>query len=348
MKIPIRKFIFVATFVLQFGCAQENQNPYFANDSEYEDLSGLFDENYISVDQISQMQESDDELMDIEDQKELMIKKDKILIVGDSWASFPCVYNSMGKMIRDRDPDLQEDNRCLRTTKLGVTASDWEATKQHQRVIKFLKNTPRLKYLYVSLGGNDLMRIWNKDFTPAQEMQVMQETTAIIKRILDQYIAVRPDIKIILSGYDYPNFTPKHKIKLYREIYERMGSPSPERLNPALVALCQYMARLGDGKNIFYIQHLGLAQYYDGNEDKGLAPLKTLSPDKISPFSNPLVVGGAVNLPTSKKSMINWLFIIRDAFHLNTRMYRKVMWHTYDNLLVNILPQSNKQSTSGL
>lgn len=343
MRKQIARILFLAIVSLQFGCAESINNQNLAETPEYEDLSGLLDENFMSMDQISQIQDSDDVSLDVEDQLELMSNKDKILIVGDSWATFPCAYNSMGKMIRDRDPELKEDNRCLRTTKLGITAGEWVTSKQHQRVIKFLKETPRLKYLYVSLGGNDLMTVWNKDFTPAQELKVYQDTTAIVKGILDQYLAVRPDIKIVLSGYDFPNFTPNHKIKLYREIFERMGSPTPERLNPTLVSLCQYMARLGNGKNIFYIQHLGLAQYYDGNEDRGLAPMKTLSPDKISPMSNPTAIGGNVKLPSSKKSMINWLFIIRDAFHLNTRMYRKVMWHTYDNLLVHILPKGNKQ-----
>jgi hypothetical protein len=343
MRKSIARIAILALVVLHFGCAEELNNQSLTEPPEYADLSGLIDENYFSMDQITQIQDSDDETLDVENPLDQMSNKDKIIIVGDSWATFPCLYNSMGKMIGDRDANLKEDNRCLRTTKLGITAGEWVVSKQHQRVIKFLKETPRLKYLYLSLGGNDLMAVWNKNFTREQELVVYKETAATVKKIMEAYLSVRPDLKIILSGYDFPNFTPNHKIGLYRNIFERMGSPTPERLNPVLVGLCQYMAGLRNNKNIFYIQHIGLAHYYDGNEDKRLSPEKTLSPGKISPFHDPTLVGGSIKLPSSKKSMINWLFIIRDAFHLNTRMYRKVMWHTYDNLLVHILPKNNKQ-----
>lgn len=257
MKNYIARITILAFVILQFGCAEPSDNHVAQDTPLYEDLSELIDENYISVEQIEQMQESDDATMDIEDQLELMSKKDKILIVGDSWASFPCVYNSMGKMIRDVNADLKEDNRCLRTTKLGVAGFEWIGSKQDQRVIKYLKETPRLKYLYLSMGGNDLMAVWNKNFTKEQELAVYQSTAVTVQKIMDRYLAVRPDLKIILTGYDFPNFTKNHKIGLYRKIYERMGEPTPERLNPVLVGLCQYLSRLANGENIFYIQHLG-------------------------------------------------------------------------------------------
>lgn len=345
MKHCIARIAILAFVVLHFGCADHSNNQTATDLSEYNDISELVDENYISVEQIEQMQESDDATMDIEDHFELMSKKDKILIVGDSWASFPCVYNSMGKMIRDVDADIIEDNRCLRTTKLGVAGFEWIGSKQDLRVVKFLKETPHLKYLYLSMGGNDMMAVWNKDFTPEQELEIYKSTAVTVKKIMDRYLAIRPDLKIILSGYDYPNFTPNHKIGLYRKIFKRMREPTPERLNPALAGLCQYLARLADGKNIFYIQHLGISQYYDGNPEKGLGPFKTLPPDQISPMHDPTILGGNIRLPSSKQSMINWLFVIRDAFHLNTRLYRKVMHHTYGNVLSHVIQQKDHSSS---
>lgn len=344
MKNRIARILILASVLWSFGCAdQSNSQPQPNEDTPlYADLSELTDENYISVEQIEHMQESDDETMDVEDQYELMSRKDKILIVGDSWAAFPCAYNSMSKMIRDVNANIKEDNRCMRTTKLGVAGFEWIGSKQDLRTIKFLKETPRLKYLYLSMGGNDMMAVWHKSFTAEQELEVYKSTAVTVKKIMDRYLSIRPDIKIILAGYDYPNFTKNHTISLYREIFKRMGEPEPERINYALAGLCQHLSHLANGKNIFYIQHLGLSHYYHGNEDKGLSPLKTLSPDKISPMHDPTIIGGNIKLPSSKKSMINWLFIIRDAFHLNTRMYRKVMHHTYNNLLSHIIEPDDK------
>lgn len=332
---------FVKIALLAFFASQ----PVFATDETY-NFSELVDENYVSTEQIEQVQESDDVSYDIEDHTELFSKKDKILIVGDSWATFPCVYNSMGKMIRDVDADIKEDNRCLRTTKLGITGAEWIGSKWDLKTIKFLKETPRLKYLYLSLGGNDLMAVWTKHFTAEQELAVYKKTAATVQKIMERYLAVRPDLKIILSGYDYPHFTPNHKIGLYKKIFERMGSPSPDRINPTLAGLCRYMSGLGNGKNIFYVQHMGLSQFYDGVPENGLEAGRTLSPAQISTWTNPSIVGGDMRYPSSKNSMIHWLFLVRDAFHLNTRMYRKVLHHTYFNTLSHVIKQDREEMLS--
>lgn len=346
MKNHIALLAILAFAVFQIGCSKDSSDEKQSGEVQsYTDLTDLVDENYIAMEQIEKAQNSDDPSMDIEDHVEVMSKKDKILIVGDSWASFPCVYNSMGKMIRDVDAEIVEDNRCLRTTKLGVAGFEWIGSKQDLKVIEFLKTTPRLKYLYLSMGGNDLMAVWNKDFTTEQETAVYKEINITVQKIMDRYLAVRPDLKIILTGYDYPNFKPNHKFALYRKIFERMKSPTPARLNPALAGLARSMMKLADGRNIFYIQHMGVAQYYDGVKEHGLDEEVTLPPNKISTWQNPGAMGGNINMPSGNKSMINWLFLIRDAFHLNTRMYRKVMRHTYDNLLSHVIEQDRLASS---
>lgn len=345
MKSHIAICAILMLAVFQIGCSKDSEEKKSGEVQTYTDLTDLVDENYIAMDQIEKAQNSDDPSMDIEDHVEVMSKKDKILIVGDSWASFPCVYNSMGKMIRDVDADIVEDNRCLRTTKLGVAGFEWIGSKQDLKVIEFLKTTPRLKYLYLSMGGNDLMAEWNKDFTAEQEQEIYQRINVTVQKIMDRYLAVRPDLKIILSGYDHPNFKPGHPFPLYRKIFERMRQPTPARLNPALAGLARSMMTLADGRNIFYIQHMGIAHYYDGVPEWGLKEEKTLSPDQISTWENPGAMGGDITLPSSKKSMINWLFIIRDAFHLNTRMYRKVMHHTYNNVLSRVIEQDRLASS---
>jgi hypothetical protein len=336
----VRIALLLLVFV-QVGCSvqSEEQKAQKLNTVEnFSDLALLEDENSVVMSKIREIEESSDPQLDQEDKVEIMSAQDKILIVGDSWGSFSCLYNSMGKMIRDVDAQLTEDNRCLRTTKLGVEASQWIGSKQDVRVIKFLKNTPRIKYMYLSLGGNDLMGNWNKDFTPEQELKLFKDTLTTVQKIMNNYLKVRPDLKIILSGYDFPHFKAKHKIGLYKNIYERMGSPTHLRINRALVVFTQYMTAAANKKNIFYVHHLGLAQYYDGVPEYNYPARRTLAPDQISPLSNSAVVGGDVNFPSSESSMINWLFLVHDAFHLNTRMYRNVMHHTYDNVLSHIMP----------
>lgn len=298
---------------------------------------------------LEELQESDDPTLDVEQQSEssseVATQKSKILIAGDSWAFFTCIYNSMGKMIRDKKAHLSEDNRCWRTSKVGLTAEEWLTTRSHKRTLKFIQKSPRIKYLYLSLGGNDLMRHWNKDFTHEQELELYEKTSQTLQKIMNTYLAVRPDIKIILAGYDYPNFTFKFTLPLYRTIHKRMHHPDPERLNNALVEFTKYVARLNNGNNIFYIHSMGLAQYYYGVPEKGLAPQQTECPEQISTMNDPGAVGGITAFQNSKKCMINWLFIVRDSFHMNTRMYRKVMHHVYDNLLVHLLEREQQEQS---
>lgn len=293
--------------------------------------------NMPALEEFSKFQASDNPSLDMESLREIKMKKSKILIAGDSWAFFLCIYNSMGKMIRDKQVSLIQDNRCWRTSKVGLTAAEWMSSRSHKRTLKFLKNTPRIKYLYLSLGGNDMLRNWNKDFTPEQEVQLFEQTTQTLQKIMDSYLEIRPGLKIILAGYDYPNFTFRFTLPLYNTIYDRMHRPDPEYLNKTLVRFTQYVSRLSNGKNIFFIHSLGLAQYYDGVLEEGLAARQTTPPDQISPMNNPSAIGGTTAFQTSRKSMIHWLFVVRDAFHLNTRMYRKVLHHAYDNLLVHLL-----------
>lgn len=154
---------------------------------------------------------------------------------------------------------------------------------------------------------------------------------------MNNYLKLRPDLKIILSGYDYPHFKPNHKIGLYRKIYERMGSPSDQRINRCLADFSKFMVPISNQNNIFYIHHLGLSQYYDGVVEQNYPARGTSSPNLISPLDDPGATGGDPNLPSSETSMINWFFLVHDAFHLNIRMYRNVMHHTYDNVLSRII-----------
>lgn len=295
-----------------------------------------------AIEQIDKIHESENPILDFEDRgtkQEVKAPLPKILIAGDSWAFFTCILNSMGNMIKEKQAPLVEDNRCLRTSKIGITAAEWLESKAHQRVIKYLKSSPNIKYLYLSLGGNDMLREWTQEFTPQEELELFERTSQNLQQTMDSYLTVRPDIKIILAGYDFPNFTFKFTLPLYRKIYKRMLSPSPEVLNSALIRYTQYFSRLNNGKNIFFIHSMGLAQYYYGVPEKGLKPGETTPPEQISTMENPGAVGGVINLQTSRKSMFDWLYILRDAFHLNCNMYKKVMHHAYDNLIVHLLKQ---------
>ncbi len=338
MKILSKFVLFSSLFIL--GCGQEAQtqsissadSAKFNSVESYQDLLALD-----SSGSLIKKMESDDARLDIEDSEEIKSGKNKILIVGDSWATFPCFYGSLRKALNKADAKIINDSRCLRTSKLGAQAKEWRTLVQHQRTLAFIKANSRIKFIYLTLGGNDLMAEWNKDYTVEQEKKLFEKTFSNIKSVMNDYLAARPDLKIILSGYDFPHFKDKHPIKLYRRTFENMGKPDHSRLNKALIDFTLSLLPIADGKNIFYIHHLGLSQYIDGVPEFGLKAGKTKSPEQISSMLHPEDIGGDANLPSSRKSMINWLFLVRDAFHLQHDNYVALMKHTYDNLLVHLI-----------
>jgi lysophospholipase L1-like esterase len=266
-------------------------------------------------------------------------KKAKIIMAGDSWAMFPCLFGSMRKMLRDLDYPLVSDKRCFRTSRMGMRADQWLGSGPDRRLTRYLKNDSRIRYVYLSLGGNDMMKYWNTTFTPAAEEKLYKTTYDMIEKIINKYTKLRPDIKIILSGYDYGRLTEHNLISLYTTIYNRMLKPTPEQVNNQLIRFSDAVRRMANGKNIFYIHHLGLSHYYDGVPEQGLPCLMTMNPSEISTRTSPMSVGGKRKLPACTKSMINWMGLSRDAIHLSSKNYYYVMKHTYDNVLKYIINQ---------
>ena len=106
MKNQIAKAAVLISLLLQYGCSAQSEEKKIQklNSVEnYSDLADLESEDFAPMAKIREMEESEDPKLDREDKVEIMSAKDKILIVGDSWGTFPCLYNSMGKMINDTD-----------------------------------------------------------------------------------------------------------------------------------------------------------------------------------------------------------------------------------------------------
>ncbi len=193
-----------------------------------------------------------------------------------------------------------------------------------------------MKALYLSLGGNDVLNVWNKKMTSAEEQAIFDIVTADMEAAINEYRSLRPDIKILISGYDYPRFTPDHPIKEYVEAYEEMGSPTPFEMNTAVLRFSDRVAKLADQKAVFYIHHYGLMHYYIGNPEMGLEAFKTIAPETISAPQAVTQFGGDPSLQSAKTAMFaikNGLQPIADAFHLNRFGYEKLAEHSVQHYL---------------
>lgn len=259
-----------------------------------------------------------------------------IVVAGDSWAAYTCAYKSLDKALNKVGvQDAASNSTCAVTTRFGIRAENWLNSSHHKATLAALKDKS-VKAIYLSLGGNDILNFWNKKMTMPQEQAIFDVVTANMEAAINEYRTARSDVKILISGYDYPRFISDHPIKEYVEAYEAMGSPNPYELNTAVLKFSERVAKLADQKSVFYIHHYGLMHFHLGNPEMGLEAFKTLPPELISAPDGMVQYGGDPNLQSAKAAMFtikNNLEPIADAFHLNRFGYEKLAEHSVQHYL---------------
>jgi len=270
-----------------------------------------------------------------------------VLVAGDSWAFFVCTYKSLDVALRAAGiSDASMNSTCLATTRAGVQASNWLEKPAH-RATEVALLDPSVKVIFLSLGGNDLLGSWNRSMSFSESADLLREFRERVSRTVEIYRKQRPDVKILISGYDFPHFNDFHPLAEYREVYERMGKPTIRELNEILVRFSAEMATLADQKNVFFVHYVGLMHYYYGNRQGGLRPFSTLAPQFISPSSNPAQYGGDLNFQSDAQAMLNSEQVgFVDPFHLSRTGYERLAEHAVRQHLKAWLAQPARSSTS--
>ncbi len=263
-----------------------------------------------------------------------------VLVIGDSWAFLTCLHGSLELAFKKAGlTDSVVNSSCKLTSVVGAHASDWLSSSQHDLTLIALKD-PSVKVVYLSLGGNDVINLWNKNMSPQQLDALVAQLKAKITEIINVYRAVRPDVKFLVSGYDYPRFTPNHPIPDYAEAFESMGSPIPAEINRALVVLSEQFLSLSELPNTAFVHHLGLMHYHFGHFEAGVLPKTTKIPSQISkPGERLNTHGGITGLSSDAPAMESLIGenIVFDAFHLSKQGYHFMAEHTVEQYLKNLL-----------
>ncbi|MBN8536768.1 MAG: hypothetical protein J0M15_06920 [Deltaproteobacteria bacterium] len=252
--------------------------------------------------------------------------KEKLFLLGDSWAFLMCFHHSFDKSFEKFKIEA-ETAPCYFSSKPGMRAKKWLGSNTQKYADKLLNKNTESNIIYLSIGGNDFLNYWNKHLTIQEENLIFEEIKSDIEKILVHMLKIKPHAKILLSGYDYARFTENHPIKAYRKAYEQMGQPSPGEIHRAIIRFSEKISEVANFKNIFYIQHYGLMNFYDGIPEAHISPLKTLSPEFISSPHDPLRTGGDPNFHLASKSMLH-LFSLTDAFHLSGKGFDKIAEHS--------------------
>lgn len=247
------------------------------------------------------------------------IQKTQVILVGDSWAYFSWLYKGFRESLRKYGHADKVENG-MRSTATGATAETFLDPRVKFNVLQSLRLHSEATAVVMFLGGNDVMsawRSWHEDYSSLDQRanEVAVRLSAVIEYIREE----RPDINIIVSSYDYPNFVeplinwPENP---YHDFWRRLGYPTMEQANNALLHGETNRVAWCDSMEVYFLNNIGLMQYVFGQE----TPLPVWPYDPYPPRSVPFP-GGDPRYPSPQKAMGLWGI---DVYHLGPEGYFEI------------------------
>lgn len=253
----------------------------------------------------------------------------RVMLVGDSWAHFTWIYQSMGEALRQNGfADIKEDGNF--TALISMQAETWSSEGWIDLIRGRVKQMEEVDVFVVFIGGNDVLWKWRVGMEFEDLMPYADAMLGYTDVIIDEILKIKPEAQIIIASYDYPNFAETMLLEEnpYRSQWEKYSFSSPEVLNPGLISFEDYRAnypRYKNSPNIHHINNIGIAQYYGGYPTPSIfEPFGTFAP-KTVPMPN-----GDPRYPTHP----NYMGLAGyDAYHFNNLGYQFVAHNMIRNFL---------------
>ena len=277
----------------------------------------------------------------------------KVLLVGDSWAFFMGVDQTHNNVFKKWGHSDKTFYTNFTLAENGAQTDDFLTSSKQNEIAAQLMNNPSIKVVHLSIGGNDVLGDWNVNFTEAQTNAIKNEVKQKLISIIEFIKSVRPDVRILWSGYAYPNFeevieslAPLQSTHPFYGLWSSMGFPNFLQLNTILNDFSAIMDTIAmNDPRVDFISATGLMQHTFGqNSPLGVAPGGT-----YPPYTSPLPAGYA-NYPSPKNSMRDYL-LTKDCFHLSAAgFFDLIEYHTekfYHKVLMNdayFLAEGNNES----
>ncbi|MCO5230911.1 MAG: hypothetical protein M9958_07110 [Chitinophagales bacterium] len=246
--------------------------------------------------------------------------KDRIMLIGDSWANFMWTYRSMAEALRQNGfADIKEDGNF--TAIISMQAETW-ASDGWKDLLDARIRTSSEDVFVIFIGGNDVMWKWRPGKTMEDLKPYTDEMLFYTDQIIDIIFKYKPDAQVVIGSYDYPNFSETmigNEWNPYYSQWEKFGFVAPEVLNPLLIEFETYREnypRYKNTPNIHYVNNMGVAQYYGGYPTASLfPPYGTFAPKTVTlPY-------GDIRYPTHP----NYMGLAGyDAYHFNGKGYQFV------------------------
>lgn len=251
----------------------------------------------------------------------------RILFIGDSWGALMCLFDSFSAAMKELGYSSAERSlSCLETTQPQTKARTWATPSELNRISKSLDEHPQVKFIYISLGGNDFFEIWNKNMSLSEKQKAFRIVQNNFRIIINKIREKNKSAKIILSSYDYGNFEYLMTTKFadaYVNVYQHMGYPTALEMQTAMNEFEKYkQALVHEYNNLTYVNLQGLMQVEMGISEYNI-PANTLPlPEQGGNFTP----GGRLDLwgpPQAFLGIPNTMY--NDPYHLNPTGFYKLV-----------------------
>ena len=284
----------------------------------------------------------------------------KVLIAGDSWAQYMSDDGTHNKMFdkfghADKDlvgPSLGSDPGPGYTgTQYAISGSEarhWADRVNYPwitNVINEITANPTIETVILSIGGNDILAGksdggWYKDMNldvAGSEAALFATIRANTFVIINDILAVHPNVEIILSSYDYPNFNTGWACGLYacgkRNDLSRDATGdliTDAELNQMMITVeTERITWMASEPRLKFANAIGLSHYYygDGVSAAGTLPL----PEQTQPYSATFYGGNKLR-PAIRSNFRNFA----DPIHLSAAAYEyKIIHQVMNNFMPN-------------
>lgn len=252
-------------------------------------------------------------------------QKEKILLVGDSWAFFMNFDGTINTVAKDWGHSNIKYYTNLTLSENGAETDDFILPAKVTELQYRLNTMPNLEAVHLSIGGNDFLGSWNVNYTQAKTDSLADAVMARLDSIVNIIHNARPDVHIFWSGYVYTNFGEVigainpllQSAHPFHGTWESMGFPTFSQLNSIQNWFqLKIRDRYASDPKFTYIHATGLMQYEFGQTSAlEVSPFGT-----YAPFTVPMPEGD-VNYPSPRNTMRDY-GVTKDCFHLSAAGYR--------------------------
>jgi hypothetical protein len=196
----------------------------------------------------------------------------RVMIIGDSWAQFLGSDNTINTTFQKWGHSNYKFFTNATLAQNGTQTTDFVDPARLAEIQNQLTLNPDIDLVHLSLGGNDVLGNWNINYTPSQTDSLLDSVYARLVYIIDFIKTAKPGVRILWSGYAYPNFgeiigelAPFQSTHPFYATWQGMGFPDFTQLNNILNSYSVTMDTLAaNDPQVDFVRATGLMQYAYG------------------------------------------------------------------------------------